>query len=285
MTDFSNAKAGPKLYPMNAIEADFQRMEPLISPELLIRRFLMGVDLSSQMLKDPFTGQPVRWTPDMVKDIIDGAMQTAELELRINLRPVVVREKQAFDRFAYKSYGFFKLRQPPVSKIVSVGVVPPNGETVYSMPLEWVETAYAPTGQINIIPMTAAQVGGTSTTGIFPGQSANGGAFYLTVVQQAGWVPAYWQVEYVSGFCDGQVPRVVNDLVGVIAAMDILSQVATTYAKVQSHSLGIDGLSQSVSTPGPQIFAQRLEELEKRKEVLINKLKGMFGKKILATWL
>lgn len=267
MADFTFSKKGPNLAPQNAIEADIQRLEPILTPEQLVRRFLMGIDLSSQM-RDPFTGKPLRWTPEMVKDIIDGAMNTAELELRTPLRPIVVQEKHPFDRFAYKSFGFFKLRQTPVSRILSVGVVPPNGETVYSMPLEWVETAYSPTGQINIIPMTAAQVGGSST-GIFPGQSANGGAFYLTVVQQAGWVPAYWQIEYVAGYCDGQVPRIINDLIGVIAAMDILSMLATTYAKVQSQSLGIDGLSQSVSTPGPQIFAQRLEELEKRKTTLI----------------
>lgn len=279
MADLTYAKSGPK--PGNIIEADWQRNEPIINPEQLVRRFLMGLDLSSQMV-DPFTGKPMRWTPDMVKDIIDGAMQTAELELRVPLRPIVVQEKHAFDRAAYKSYGYLKLRKTPVTQIISVGVTPPNGETVYSMPLEWVETAYSPSGQINIIPMTAAQVGG-AVTGIFPGYTSNGGAFYLTVVQNAGWVPAYWQIEYVAGFCDGQVPRVINDLIGAIAAMDILSMLATTYAKVQSHSLGIDGLSQSVSTPGPQIFAVRLEELEKRKTALIAKIKGWLGKKIFTT--
>jgi hypothetical protein len=280
--DFTNAKSGPKLYPATGTEAEYNRMEPLISPEQLVRRFLWGIDLSSQM-KDPFTGKPVRWTPEMVKDIIDGAMQTVELETGAWLRPVVFKEKHPFDRFAYKSYGFFQLRNTPASKIVSVGVVPPNGEAVYSMPLEWVETAYLNRGQINVIPMTAAQVGGSSTTGIFPGQSANGGAFYLTIVQQAGWVPAYWQIEYVAGYCDGQVPRVVNELVGTVAAMEILSMLATTYAKVQSHSLGIDGLSQSVSTPGPQIFATRMEELDKKKAMLTKKFKSLVGRKIFSS--
>lgn len=282
MADFTNAKSGPKLYPATGTEAEYQRMEPLLTPEQLVRRFLMGIDLSSQM-KDPFTGKPMRWTPDMVKDIIDGAMQTVEAETGAWLRPVVFTEKHAFDRFAYKSYGFFQLRNTPASKILSVGVVPPNGESVYSMPLEWVETAYLNRGQINIIPMTAAQVGGTSTTGIFPGQSSNGGAFYLTVVQQAGWVPAYWQIEYVAGYCDGMVPRIVNDLIGAVAASEILSMLATTYAKVQSHSLGIDGLSQSVSTPGPQIFKVRLDELEKKRILLTSKFKAMVGRKIFAS--
>jgi hypothetical protein len=282
MADFTNAKSGPNLYPITATEAEYQRMEPILGPEQLARRFLMGIDLSSQM-KDPFTGKALRWTPEMVKDIIDGAMQTAEIETGAWLRPVVFTEKHPFDRFAYKSYGFFQLRNTPASKIITVAVVPPNGEAVYSMPLEWVETAYLSRGQVNIIPMTAAQVGGSATTGIFPGQSANGGAFYLTVVQQAGWVPAYWQIEYVAGYCDGQMPRVVNDLIGTIAAMDILSMLATTYAKVQSHSLGIDGLSQSVSTPGPQIFKQRLDELKERRTLLTKKIKALTGRKIFSS--
>lgn len=281
MADFTNAKAGANPFPNSATDADYKRNEPLLTPDQLIRRFLYGIDLSSQM-KDPFTGKPVRWTPEMVQDIINGAMETAEVETGIFLRPVVFTEKHPFDRFAYASYGFFRLRNTPVTKILSVGVVPPTGEVVYSMPLEWVETAYSPSGQINIIPMTAAQVGGSST-GIFPGYSSNGGAFYLTVVQNAGWVPAYWQIEYEAGFCDGMVPRFVNDYIGAIAAMEILSMLATTYAKVQSTSLGIDGLSQSVSTPGPQIFKVRLEELEKKRDLLRKKLKGMFSKKVFAS--
>jgi hypothetical protein len=245
---------------------------------------LLGIDLSSQM-KDPFTGKPQRFTSEIAKDLIDGAMQTAEEETGLLFRPVVVREKYAFDRYAYASYGFFKLRQVPASKILSVGVTPPNGETVYSMPLEWIETQNMWHGQINVIPMTAAQVGGTSTTGIFPGQSSNGGSFYLTVVQQAGWVPAYWQIEYVAGWCDGMVPRVVNDYIGTIAAMDILSMLAATYANVQSHSLSMDGLSQSVSSPGPQIYDTRLKMLEERRALLVKKLKSKFGRKIFASYL
>lgn len=282
MANFENSKAGPKLYPVTATETDYQRLEPLLGPEQLSRRFLMGIDLSSQM-KDPFTGKALRWTPEMVNDIIDGAMQTAEAETGAWLRPVVFKEKHPFDRFAYKSFGFFQLRNTPASRIISLGVVPPNGESVYSMPLEWVETAYLSRGQINIIPMTAAVVGGSSTTGIFPGQSANGGAFYLTVVQQAGWVPAYWEVEYIAGYCDGQMPRIVNDLIGTIAASDILSMLATTYAKTQSHSLGVDGLSQSHSSPGPQIFKQRLDELIARRALLVKKIKSMVGRKVFSS--
>ena len=277
MADFTNARSGPSVFVEQSTEADYQRTEPLITPDQLVRRFLMGVDLSSQM-KDPFTGKAMRWTPEMVKDIVDGALQTAEAELGILLRPVVVKEKHPFDRFAYNSYGYFVVRQRPVSKIISIAVTPPNGVDVYSMPLEWVETAYLPRGQINIIPMTAAQVGGDST-GISPA-SSNGGSFYLTVVQNRGWVPAYWNIEYVAGYCDGMVPRIVNDFIGVIAASEILSMLAVTYAKVQSHSLGIDGLSQSVSTPGPQIFAQRLEELEKKRLLLSKKIKSLTGRKV-----
>lgn len=279
MADFTNAKTGPSVYPEQAVEADYQRTEPLLTPDQLVRRFLMGVDLHSQM-KDPFTGKALRWTPEMVKDIIDGALQTTESELGILIRPVVFSEKHPFDRYAYNSYGFFNVRQRPVSKILSVAVVPPNQESVYSLPLEWVETAYLPRGQINIIPMTAAQVGGDST-GISPA-SANGGTFYLTIVQNRGWVPAYWQIDYQAGYCDGLVPRIVNDLIGTVAAMDILSMLAVTYAKVQSHSLGIDGLSQSISTPGPQIFKQRLEELQEKRNLLTKKLKALTGRKVFS---
>lgn len=284
MADFTDSKASGSLYPTSALEADFERMEPLLTPEQLLNRFLRGIDLSSQM-KDPLTGKPQRWTAEGIKDIIDGAFITAEEELGLNLRPIVVREKHPFDRNSYNSYGFFILRQRPASRILRVSVTPPNDTTIYEMPLEWVETKYMNTsGQINIIPMTAAQLGGLSSS-INPVNSSNGGSFYLTLVNSAGWVPAYWQIEYISGFCDGNVPRVVNDLIGCIAASDILSMLATTYAAVQSHSLGIDGLSQSISTPGPQIFQVRLEELDKRRKLLVKKLKSRYNRKIFSSWL
>jgi len=281
MTDFTNAKTGPKVYPEQAIDADYQRTEPLITPEQLLRRFLMGIDLSSQM-KDPLTGKSMRWTADMIKDIIDSAFSTAEAELGVNLRPVVIQEKHEWNRIAYAGFGFMALRARPVSKIIDLSVVPASGESIYSMPKTWIETAYMPRGQINVIPMTASMVGGDSSA-ISPTGTATGGSFYLTIVQNTGWVPAYWQVTYLSGYDSGCMPRMVNDLLGCIAATDILSMLAATYAKTNSHSLSIDSLSQSQANNSGALFNTRITDLEKRRTLLVKKLKSLYGRKVFAS--
>jgi len=90
-------------------------------------------------------------------------------------------------------------------------------------------------------------------------------------------VPALWQATYTTGFKEGRIPSAVNQLLGVIAAMEILSMLAITYSRSSSASLGIDGLSQSVSTPGPALFDVRIAALGEKRKWLVSKLKRQFG--------
>lgn len=276
--DYTNAKNAPAVTPRQALEADYGRLEPVIGPQELRNRYLFGIPLISQ-LTDPTTKRPQIMTDDMLRDYIDGALQETELELNIDLRPVVHQQKFPFDRNLYESYGYFQLPQRPITSVSSIGITPANGVDVYSVPLEWVEVANLPSGQLNIIPMTASFIqGGTVPAG------QSGASYFLAVLGNRYWVPAYWQITYTSGFQDGLVPRTINDYIGIVAAMDILSQLAVTFARTNSHSLGLDGLSQSISTPGPQLFAVRLEELEKKKAVIAKKVKAMMGRKIFVTY-
>jgi hypothetical protein len=275
--DFTNAKQAPVVFPENAIETAYGRMEPIVGPNELRNRYLFGIPLVSQ-LKDPTTGKNQVITDDILKDIIDSALQTVELECNIDIFPVIRKEKQAYDRNTYESFGYMMLEKRPVNSLISIGITPANGVDVYTIPLEWVETALAVRGQINVIPMTASFIQG----GYVPaGQS--GASYFLAVIGNRSWVPAYWQVTYSSGFPDGLVPRPINDLIGTIAAMDVLSMLAVTYARTNSHSLGIDSLSQSISTPGPQLFKVRLEELTAKRTLLTNKVKALMGRKFVSS--
>jgi hypothetical protein len=279
LSDYSKSKDGPAIFPETAVAADYQRLEPILTPEQLVNRHLFGIPLVSQMV-DPFTRKPQVMSSEMIKDIIDGALQQAEMELHIDIRPVQHDEKYPFDRNLYESFGYMQLEHRPVQSIQEVAVTPPNGLDIYQVPLEWVETAYLPMGQLNIIPLTAAFIaGGTVPT------FSSGAAFFLSVFGNRWWIPSFWRVKYTSGYCDGNVPRVINELIGTIAAIEVLSQLAVTYARSQSHSLGIDGMSQSVSTPGPAIFQIRMQELEAKKKKIVGKVKALTGRKIFSSTL
>jgi hypothetical protein len=133
-------------------------------------------------------------------------------------------------------------------------------------------------GQINIVPLTIAFTNG----GFIPSQSA-GGAAFLSILGAKGWIPAYWQIEYTTGFPDGALPRDLNELIGVVAAIETLSLLATTDADANSRSIGIDGMSQSVSSAGPQKYQARIEVLTAKKQMLIDKFKSRFALKMFSS--
>lgn len=278
MADYKDSKKSVgSVFPENAIEDSYAHLEPLINAEQLKKRHLFGIPLYS-MFKDPVTGEREKITPDMMSEFISSAVAQAEQDLQIDIFPVKRAEKHPFDQNLYASFMYFQLNHKPCTSVDKVSVTPSSGRDIYVVPSEWIETAYSGKGQINVVPLSAAYIGGSYVSP----DNTGGGAAFMIIMSMSGWVPAFWQVEYTSGFKDGMVPRVINEYIGLLAAMDILSQLATTYARVSSFSQGIDGMSQSMSTPGPQIFAVRIGEIEKKLGAIRGKIKSQFGHKIFA---
>jgi hypothetical protein len=278
MADYTNSKHGiASIHPEDALESPYNRLEPLIGYDDLIGRHLFGIPLVSQWA-DPITKKMMVMTPELVKTIVDGAVQQAEVECKIDIFPVKHREKYPYDHNHYVNFGYMQTRSRPIHTVDKLSVTPSNGGDIYILPLEWLENAYYVRGQINIIPMTAAFIAG----GTVPVSPA-GTAYYLSFLGSRSWIPAFWQVEYTTGYPDGLIPRIVNELVGTIAAAEILSMMAVTFARNSSHSLSIDGLSQSVSTPGPQIFKVRMDELNEKRKRLVNQIRAIYGRKIFSS--
>lgn len=278
MADYSNSKPGVGgVFPENAIEDSYPHCEPLITAAQLKTRHLFGIPMVSAV-KDPITGKPEVVTPEIMNEFIHSAIAQAEQDLQIDIFPVKRREKHPFDQNLYQSFMYFQLQHKPVTSIDKLSVTPSSGNDVYVVPNDWVETAYLPKGQVNVVPLSVAYVSGT-----YIGQDqSGGGSAFMVIMGMKGWIPAFWQLEYTSGFKDGMVPRVINEYIGLLAAKDLLSQLATTYARVQSFSQGIDGMSQSVSTPGPQVFSVRINEIKEKLDAIRGKIKAQFGHKIFA---
>lgn len=272
MADYSRSKSGPgAMFPDNAVETTWNRLEPLVTPTQVKNRHLFGIPLVSA-IRDPLTNRAQRYDDDLIKDTIDRAVGLVETETGLDIFPVRMKEKLPFDQHHYQSFGYMRVARRPVACVDKITITPASGNDLYTVPIEWVETANLPYGQLNLTPISGATVYGDVTGGVAPG-----GALFLNVLGQHRWVPAFWMVEYTSGFPDGLLPRVVNELVGAVAAMEVLSALAATYARSTSHSLGIDGLSQSVSTPGPQLFKQRLDELAEKRKKLVKKLRTQYA--------
>jgi hypothetical protein len=254
-----------------AVEQQWGYLEPLLTVQQLKDRFLFGLPLVSG-IKDPITHKNAVMTDDLISDTVNRAVAMVEADCSICIFPQIIKENQAFDRNEYLSWGFFRTEKRPIAGIHQISVVTSTQTGVFILPAEWIETGRLKYGQVNIIPFTSALGSGT-----MPQATSAGGSVILMLLANRDWVPSFWQLEYTCGFPDALLPKLVNEIVGTKSAMEVLSMLAATYARTTSQSLGIDSLSQSSSGPGPQIYMQRLTELEKKYEQLKHKIKTMFG--------
>ena len=264
--DYRESKPGlGKIYKENAVATGgFVDEEPLITPDKLRRIHLFGVALVSA-IRNPITNRPDIMTDDVIKEFIIEAVALAEAESKIDIFPTQYVESQAFDRVAYDNFGYFQLRHRPIASLEAITVTPSNETPMLRLPLDWCSTTLLHLGQVNLIPLTLA----TRGNAIVPLATAPFGAPWLNLLAGGrSFVPSMWEFTYTAGFPEGAIPRIVNQYIGCIAAMEVLSVLAATYAKSTSTSLGIDGLSQSISLPGAQIFTQRLEELAAKRKWL-----------------
>jgi hypothetical protein len=268
VADFTQTKNyGTAAYPVHCNQASgvFTRAEPLLSPELLVSRFLKGIPLKFR------NGD--HFTPDELRDQIFLAQNEAEILLGLTLTRESFKQKVPFDHALYKAYIHVRSEMGPILSIEHLAIVSADGNSIFEIPPTWIETANFSKRLINVVPLLAAY--GVNQVS---GAVGNAGIAFLTVMDGLGWVPAYWQINYTAGLSmkEGQLPVPVNELVGVIAAINILSMIAATYIYT-SQSQSQDGISQSSSGPGPRLYLVRIEELNKKRDEIIRKMKAKFS--------
>lgn len=260
------------------LDAAWQRSQPLLTAQQLKNQFLFGVPLVSREI-DPITGLLQVMTDELLDEYIDNAITDSEEELGIRIMPVQVEERYPWDRLEYLSMGYLKLRSRPVASIERVDIESSDGQLLYLIPQDWIEVGYLEKGQLNIVPLTTVALSGLST--VQP--TSNGAAAFLNLMAVRAWVPGYWKVKYTLGFKDGLIPKFINQYIGTVAAIKILGMLQATNAGNQSSSLGIDSLSQSKSTPGPNLYAVRIEQLEAYRTKMMGKIKARYGLKLFSS--
>jgi hypothetical protein len=278
MADYTDsALLDQSLYPENAIDAqEWSRVEPLLTAEQLKRRFLWGIPLVSP-IRDPITGKADTMTSEDLKEFVLRAVAQVELDTGIDVFPVQRSEGQDFDRNLLVQYGHLRLDHRPIVSIDKLSIKPASGDDIYIVPPEWIDHKYFTKGLLHIIPLMPAINSGVIPTG------RSGGTMFLHIIAGGRqWVPSYWNIEYTTGFKDGILPKVLNELIGCYAAVDILTVLQSTYRST-SYSLGVDGISQSGSTPGPNMFDPRIKQLELKKKQLLGKFKALFQNKFIVS--
>ena len=263
--------SGTAVYPVHAQQTSglLSRCEPMISVNTFKRMFLKGIPLklrNGDIITDEDLNLKLNW-----------AMNEAELLIGSTITREAFMHKVAFDYNLYKAYIHIMAEKGPIISLESLAIVSADNNNIFSIPSTWVECTNFSKRLINVIPLLAAY--GVNQVG---GAVGNAGIAFLTVMDGLQFVPAYWQINYTAGLSntEGQVPVPVNELIGTIAAIDVLSQVAATFI-FNSQSQSQDGISQSSSGPGPNVYVRRIEDLEKRRETLKKQLRSIFSNRYL----
>jgi|SRR5581483_1641595 len=270
MANFNYVKSyGTAMYPVHALETSglLKRVEPFLTPEQLVSRFLKGIPLA-------FPNGDV-FTPEDLKDRLYLAQNEAELRLKTTITRELRQEKLPFKSEDYKAYIHLQAEQGPLCTIHQLAIFSADKNNIFEIPPEWIETSNFSKSLINVIPLLAAY--GVNSV---QGAVGNAGIAFLTVIDGLNWVPAYWQIQYTSGLSnqEGKVPAIVNEYIGCIAAIAILSEIAPSFI-YNSQSQTQDGISQSSSGPGPRIYMLRIEELTKKQDDLERKIKTIFNQR------
>jgi hypothetical protein len=260
-------------YPVHMSKSSglLSRCEPILTPQLLISRYLKGIPLAFPN-GDSYSAEDV-------KDQIGLAINEVEMLCKITLSREQFTDKVPFDIALYKSFIYLKTEQNPILAVQSVQIVSSDGYAVFKIPPEWLEPSNFAKGIVNVVPILGAY--SVASGG---GVGAYGGIPYLNVFSSLTFVPGFWQIVYQTGVSkiEGQFPTVINDLVGTIAAINMLS-VITNLFLTTSQSLSRDGISQSSSGPGPRMYLPYIEQLEKKKMELVGKVKATFATKFLVS--
>lgn len=272
--DFSSNSKGQKsyqtaVYPVHAQQTSglLKRVEPILTPELLKSRFLKGVPLKFRN-GDQFTDEDL-------KDRIMLACNEAELLLKTTITREAFKQKVPFDYALYRSYIHITAEHGPIITIEQLAIVSSDGNNIFNIPPAWIESGNFAKRLINVIPLLAAY--GMSQVS---GAVGNAGIAFLSIMDGIQWVPAYWEIQYTAGVSntEGQVPAAVNELIGCIAAIAVLSEIGPTNI-FNSQSQTQDGLSQSSSGPGPRLYEKRIDELTIKQDKISAKLRGIFSNK------
>lgn len=257
--------------------ADPNRYKPVPTPASMRLRSLFGIPMKSS-----FTGEAI--SDAQIQGFIDEAVSEIEHILDIYITPTEFSERLDYDREMWnQSYAYLKVRHPNIIKVTEFQLRFSNEDedeapdsfnrSIIDIPKEFLHVE-PQEGVIQLVPAF-----GTTLSGFIV--SAMSGSAFWAVANSQGAFPGAVRVKYLAGFEEGKIPAMIAGLIEVVAAYKLLSILGPILFPHNSVSISIDGVSQGTSTPGPAFLKQRLDELEKIRESMLDTARGYYQRKFL----
>ncbi len=232
--------------------AGFNRGEAIITPDQLIARYFWGVDLTDK--------QGNKVPPEVLQHQINAAVSYIEHKLDIIIFPTQFVEEYDMRSVDYMEFNFLQLKKRPLSSVEKMRAKYPNNQTLIEFPKEWF-----------VLEKEGAQLQLAPVEGTFNGLIITQGGSYVPLLYgtKDSW-PHMFEVTYTAGFCNDQIPVILNEMIGLQAAISMFMILRDTiYGPLAGENTSIDGAAtgRQLGPTGP--YGARIDAYQKKLDELL----------------
>jgi hypothetical protein len=242
--------------PNSTSDSGFTRSEPLISVQQLKERYLFGI---------PLTDMQGNTIPDStIQHQINAALSSVEHTLDLIIIPTTFTERYDYRASDYTHFNFLQLKKRPIQEVTIIKAKFPNNRDLVTYPKEWY-----------VVEHEAAQIQLSPVEGTFSGLIVTQGGSYVPLIYG---VNAYWphlfEITYKAGFCDEKIPIMLNEIIGLQAALKVFEILADVVhgPGISSENVGLDGASVSKGLNVSSIYSVYSARIESYKKTIKEQL-------------
>jgi len=237
-------------------------------------------DITPDWLKEVWLWRiPIEFDDDKLTDeaiqfYIDSAINRAELILNIAIHPKTL-ENETYDYRLEEwmsGFGYVQLNTRPAIQVTNMNLNVITSQI--TIPTEWIQLKKK-SAQVNLIPyygiLASANIG-------------NQLLMFMPLLSTTTYVPQILRISYEAGYAENEdVPDLLIQLIAMnatIGVLNVLGEIALGgQAALAGYSIGVDGLSQSVSTTASAenaAYGGRIRQMEREMVEVVKTLRQYY---------
>jgi hypothetical protein len=248
-------------YAIPAPSPNVQNISVMTSQDLK-NNFLYGIPLKNSL------GQTV--TDDSMRFMIDAATTWLENELQVTIKKKAFsQERHDYQYGEFQNWGMVKLNHGPILQVLEYAVCYPDSGSYIPLPLEWVQTdVEGLTNVLNIIP-------GVGSVGSYI--IGWGNSILPLTFTSASYLPDLFKISYTAGFPPNKVPEIFLQIIGMQAAIQVMTQVSNSFIinGAIEQQISIDSVTERVTTI-PFLFEKQIELYRKQIKENVSTLRSYY---------
>lgn len=237
-------------------------------------------DITPDWLKETYLFRiPISFEQDTLSDdslqfYIDSAISRSEILLDIAIRKETITNETYDYRLEewLSGYGYFQLHKRPLIDVkkIQLNII----TSTIDIPKEWIQFKKK-NAQVNLIPYYGVLASANISNQIL---------MFFPLLASTNYVPQIVRISYEAGYeANDEIPDLLATLIAqnaAIGVLNVLGEIALGgQAALAGYSIGVDGLSQSVSTTASaenHAYSARIRMYEKEQIEIVKTLRQMF---------